>query len=52
MVKIKGKVFKVGNGYGIRLSKLWINEGIIKEGEELEVELPFDLRNKNEGTGI
>ena len=41
-MKIQGKVFKAGNSYGIRISKLWVDSGIVKEGEELEVELPIE----------
>lgn len=48
-MKVRGKVFKAGNSYGVRLSKLWIESGIVKEGEEIDVELPI---SKNAGTEI
>jgi hypothetical protein len=50
-MKIQGKIFKVGNSYGIRLSKHWIESGIVQEGEELEIELPIQ-KTKNGITGI
>lgn len=40
-MKIKGKVFKSGGSYAVRISKLWIESGIVKDGEEIEVELPI-----------
>lgn len=48
-MKVRGKVFKAGNSYGVRLSKLWIESGIVKEGEEIDVELPI---SKNAGFQI
>ena len=50
-MKVPGKVFKTGNSYGVRLSKHWIESGIIKEGEEIEVELPIE-KTKNGITRI
>jgi hypothetical protein len=50
-MKVKGKLFKVGNSYGIRVSKLWIDSGIVKEGEEIEFNLPIE-KTKNGITGI
>jgi hypothetical protein len=50
-MKVPGKVFKTGNSYGVRLSKHWIESGIVKEGEEIEVELPIE-KTKNGITGI
>lgn len=52
-MKIQGKIFKVGNSYGIRLSKHWVESGIVKEGEEINVELPIEkTKNKNGTSGI
>jgi hypothetical protein len=50
-MKIPGKVFKTGNSYGIRLSKHWVESGIVKEGEELEIDLPIE-KTKNGINGI
>jgi len=50
-MKVPGKVFKTGNSYGVRLSKHWIESGIVKEGEEIEVELPIE-KTKNGINGI
>ena len=50
-MKVPGKVFKTGNSYGVRLSKHWIESGIVKEGEEIEVELPIE-KTKNGTSGI
>jgi len=36
-MKIKGKVFKVGNSYGIRIKKALVDAEIFAEGQEVEL---------------
>ena len=36
-IKIKGKVFKVGTSYGIRVKKALVDSGVVVEGQEVEV---------------
>ena len=39
MVKIKGRVFKIGNSYAIRVRKVLVDAEVLKNGEEYELEL-------------
>ncbi len=47
MVKIKGKVIKVGNSYALSIRKALIESDIIQPGDELEVSL-----EKKNGVGL
>ena len=42
MVKIKLKLKKYGNSYVLTMPKELISLGLLKEGENLEIELPYD----------
>lgn len=37
-MKVLGKVFKTGNSYGVRLSKHWVESGII--GNSISISSP------------
>ena len=37
MVKITGKIFKVGSSYAIRVKKALVDAEVVKEGEEVEM---------------
>jgi len=45
-MKIKGKVFKTGTGYGIRIRKALIDAEIFAEGQEVELEVSVEQLNK------
>lgn len=44
-MQVQGKVFKSGTSYGVRLSKLWVDSGIVKEGDLIPLELPIKLKS-------
>ena len=57
MVKIKGKIFKVGNSYGVRIKKALIESEIFKEGQEIvllvqDVYTILDKKIKNSLKGV
>lgn len=39
MVKIKGKIFKVGTGYAMTIPKALVESEVLKRGERLTVEV-------------
>lgn len=41
-IKIKGKIFKTGDSYAIRIRKALIEAEILREGEEVELNLPLE----------
>ncbi len=49
MIKIKGKIFKVGNSYGVRIKKALVDAEIFTEGQEVEL-TPVETKAKNSGS--
>ena len=46
-MRLKGKIFKVGNSFGMRVPKTYIDDGNLHEGEEITVEI-IDRENPAE----
>lgn len=38
-MKVKGKIFKVGSSYGLRIPKVYVTDGNLQEGAEYEIEV-------------
>jgi hypothetical protein len=49
MVKITGKVFKLGTSYAVLIKKALVDAEVVKEGEIVELKL---IERENEITGI